>query len=242
MLLSAPWYDSGTLWTGLLVPVTVIGVVVTFWIGFFPAKGRLLYSMPLVESLVRSRAKAPNLKVVYDGTEVAEPHLVTVRLASRGRKDIEFYKSQPIVLNMNTPIVDVLATAFSTGAPRLDVSIDGLTLKIGPEPGNLIRKGETITITMLVNGSDIELNPEFPFKDVVDQKQGDDSDPRWLSVLGALLIIIFTIIIVLAGQSNADRNHRILNAIGGLFVAFALGTTIWLVTTAMLWLRRRRDR
>ncbi len=85
------WYTSGTFYAAAGVAVVLIGAI-TFWVMLFASstKRRLTYSLaddpPL---LARTTALAQgDLEVLYQGQRVGAPRVVSVRLESRGRRDI----------------------------------------------------------------------------------------------------------------------------------------------------------
>jgi hypothetical protein len=86
------WYTSGTFYAATgVIAVVVIGAV-TIWATLFvgSTKRRLTYSLaddtPL---LARTTALAPaDLEVLYQGQRLVAPRVVSVRLVSRGRRDI----------------------------------------------------------------------------------------------------------------------------------------------------------
>jgi hypothetical protein len=135
------------------VIVGIAGVWVAYLAGF--PRQRLLYWIPAAVPLVNApRGPGHGFQLLYNGAEVAQPHLLSVQLISRGRDDISidfFEDGEPISLDLGVPIIDVLQIdpigrrAFSPTA-----SPDKNTLKIGP---SLIGKRQMIIITLLLDGS-----------------------------------------------------------------------------------------
>jgi hypothetical protein len=179
----------------------------------------------------------PKLKLAYDGREVVDLHRITIRLASRGRQDIEFYNDQPMVFDIGVGIVDTLDCWFSDGAPVLDVVIDGSKLKVGPGPSRIIRKGETIELSALIEGPPKNLKCELPFKDVIDRTP-DGRDPLWFINLTRTLFVNYILVLILY---TADSKP--IEIARPLFLYFLLmQLVVWLVAIFAMWVRRRLDR
>jgi hypothetical protein len=238
MFATAPWYGSTTLaWTAASPIVAAIVGVLLFFAAYFPAKGRLLHSISMKERLYNSIPEMKKLKLVYDGREVGELHRITIRLASRGRQDIEFYNDQPMVFDVGVGIIDVLDCWFSDGAPTLDVVIDGSKLKVGPGPSRIIRRGETIELSALIDGPPKNLKCELPFKDVIDRSP-DSTEPRWLKNFTGALFANYILVLVLYAAGS-----RPVEIVRPLFLYLLLmQLVVWLAALTAIWARRRIDR
>ena len=101
-----------------------------------------------------------------------------------------------MVLDVGAKIIDILDFSFSDGAPPLGALVDDTKIKIGPGPSYIIRKGETIKLTILTEGPVQELRWELPFTGVSDGVPSDQ-DPRWIQRLGLGLFVtvLFTLFI-----------------------------------------------
>lgn len=150
MDIAAAWYTSGIFWAGAGVVVAVVAVAATVWVTLavgFPRR-RLYYGLLAAPDGMRS-----DLELRHRGTLLADPHILTVELLSRGRKDItsdDFHDQQPLRLDVGARIVEVLKTASEPETvitPK--VATDGTALEIGP---SLISRRHKITTTVLTDG------------------------------------------------------------------------------------------
>lgn len=191
----------------------------------------------MTEPLFEMSAEIPDLKLLYHGRELANPHRIVTRIASRGREDIKFYKDQPMTLDVGTSIIDILAKSFSNGAPALETRIDDTKLQVGPGPSYLIRKGETIIFTILTDNPAESLKCEFPFENVIDRVP-DNSDPRWLKnfIVAVFVDYMLTLIFSLIQSHPA-------HAFFFVFLYFLLiGLVITIISKVAILIRRRLDR
>src|SRR5258708_35624925 len=84
------------------------------WVGWLAVnpRRRLSYGMPVVTPLLNAGTDVrQGLEVRRDGVVLADPHVLEVVLASRGRLDIPstaFDKDRPLILDVGAPILDVL--------------------------------------------------------------------------------------------------------------------------------------
>ena len=237
MLVSAPWYGSTLAWTAAGPIVAAIVGVPLFLATYFPPKGRLLHSISMTERLFNPVSAIPRLKMMYDSREVGDLHRITIRLASRGRKDIEFHKDQPMVFDVGVRIVDILDRWFSDGSPVLDTVTDDTKLMVGPGPGQIIRKGGTIEFTALVDGAPKYLRCQLPFKDTVDREPGG-SEPLWFRNLTWTLFGNYILVLILYGFQ-----WRPIEIIRPLFLyLFLMELIVWLAAIIAIRTRRWFDR
>lgn len=158
MNLAGEWYTSGTLWAaGAVVVALLVGiltVVVTYMVGF--PKRRLLYGVPVATPLLTTPdgVLRGELELRHRGELLTEPHVVELKLLSKGRKDIPstaYDGGAPIRLDVGARIIEILQTSStpSTLAPPR-VAVDGTALAIGP---SLLGRHQGISFTLLVEGS-----------------------------------------------------------------------------------------
>src|SRR6266496_479354 len=130
MDVAAPFYASGTFWAGAGVLAAVLGTLAAVWVTFavgFPRR-RLYYGMRAAAPLLTAPpGMRSDLELRHRGTPagrkggdhadadawqvLADPHVLTLELVSRGRKDIpsEAYDDhQPLRLDIGARIVEVL--------------------------------------------------------------------------------------------------------------------------------------
>jgi hypothetical protein len=77
-LASAPFYTSGTFWAAAAVAVAVLIGVATMWVTWISPypKRRLLYSMPVVTSMLNRQSDLTDeLKVIYGTKKLDCPTL-----------------------------------------------------------------------------------------------------------------------------------------------------------------------
>lgn len=191
------WYTSGTFYAAVgAIAVVVIGAS-TVWATLFvgSTKRRITYSLtedtPLLATTT-ALAKG-ELEVLYKGQHVAAPRCVTVRLVSRGRRDIgsnDFDGQRPIAIDLGVPIVKRLATSAVPDMPKSDFDVDGTKLMIGP---CRIRKRQVMSFTFLVNGGRPSLTHDDSLLNVDVRAGSDGGEPKRLTyvmlvALGALAL------------------------------------------------------
>ncbi|OFI39404.1 hypothetical protein BIU82_13815 [Arthrobacter sp. SW1] len=106
---------------------------------------------PLVSSKIRGLDK---LAVSYDGSPLAHPYLVTVRMASTGRADISstsFDGNKPVIIELNVPILGEIeqSTSMETVGARLKYASGETSLVLPP---SLLPKGFSIHGSYLCDG------------------------------------------------------------------------------------------
>jgi len=191
--IAAEWYTSGTFWAAT-DPVAVIlgaaaGVWVTLAVGF--PRGRLYYQLQAVAPLViEAEGMRGELELRHRGNLQADPQVVTIKLVSRGRKDITsdaFDKHQPIRLELRAPVVEVLrVTSEPDDRPTPTVTSDGTSVNIGP---SLLDRRHTITITVLTDGGEPDLHCTSPVHNVR-SRSGEPLTAARPVMVGAVAIVV----------------------------------------------------
>jgi hypothetical protein len=193
-------YTSGAFWgVAAGVIVGLLGIAATVWVTLRAAnpKRRLLYSMPVVTPLLNPRPNLPDIEVRRAGNVLANPHVVSVQLTSRGRRDIAreaFDGEKPLCLDVGVPIVECLKVTTSP-PDRLEPSwnIDGSRLLIGPNV-SLISRRQTIDVSLLVDGESPHLSPPKQSLIDVDIRPFDPASERGLPAVfwlaGWLIVVI----------------------------------------------------
>jgi hypothetical protein len=177
--IALPWYSSAAFWgaAGVVVIVAVgaATVLVTYAVGV--GKRQLTYAMVYSSSLLGPAGSlaVEDLKVVFRGEELRHPHLVMVRLDTRGRRDIrseDFDQGRPLVLDLGARIVGALGIASIPNRPDTPkLEVDGRTLKVGPD---LIRMRQSYRILLLVDGLKPHLTCSAQLGDVEVHRQRAD--------------------------------------------------------------------
>ncbi|MFC7906308.1 hypothetical protein ACWEQW_08640 [Streptomyces nigra] len=94
------------------------------------------------------------IEVLCNGVALTDPYVAVVRLKNSGRHAIaseQFDRQRALEIDLNVSIVELLsADAGQHGAIISACAVSGTTISFGPE---LIRKGQAITLTALVEGA-----------------------------------------------------------------------------------------
>ncbi|WP_406350883.1 hypothetical protein OHB56_40900 [Streptomyces sp. NBC_01635] len=147
-------WESDKLWVVLAVLVAAIGVYVTYRAAH--PRRRLVYaftSAPLIQRHQRDLSSNV-IRVSVGGRNLADPRLVTLRLESRGTKDIataQFDNGTPIEVALGLPIVEIVS--LETEPPHAQgptCTLQDRVLRIGP---GRLGAGETVSYTLLVDGT-----------------------------------------------------------------------------------------
>lgn len=123
----------------------------------FPPKRRLSYALESASPLVDQsglQSGSMTIEVLCNGVPLADPHLAVVRLKNSGRHAIaseQFDQQRALEIDLNASVVELLsAEADQHGTVIGACAVSGETISFGPE---LIRKGEEIILTALVEGA-----------------------------------------------------------------------------------------
>ncbi|WP_405762509.1 hypothetical protein [Streptomyces sp. NBC_00045] len=123
----------------------------------FPPKRQLTYQLERSSPILDQSGLDPSndvIEVTRNGVPLVDPHLAVVWVRNTGRHAIaseQFDRGRPLELDLQTPIVELL-TAEAAGARSLvgACSVSGKSVLFGPE---LIKRGQTVTVTVLTEGS-----------------------------------------------------------------------------------------
>jgi hypothetical protein len=155
-LASGHFYDTTAFATAAAITLGLITIAVTVWVTFRAAsqKRRLYYALLTDTPLIRRRQDlSEELKVTYGGRELNSPHVVSVQLVSRSRRDIAreaFDEGKPLCPDLGTPIVEcVKVTTSPSDRPDPACAIDGTKLLIGPSH---FGTRQTTVFSLLVDG------------------------------------------------------------------------------------------
>jgi hypothetical protein len=168
VLASGHWYSSNGFGILVSVAVAVVAIIVSVILWRFGVPRAVLeYSKPVSKSLISSDLPAGRLQLMLDEKPVASPHVVTLTLVNKGRRDIrssDFDQRRPIILDLGVKIIDILNLADLEFVDMLDQQAT-----FGPA---LIRGGQRITIDLLVDGkpnlqvrqslADVKVRPQRP--------------------------------------------------------------------------------
>jgi hypothetical protein len=167
MLMAENWYTSSTFWTATGTFSVLLAALVTTYAAWRLANPirRLSYYMSVAPLLLNATSEMNGgLEVTYERQPLHDPHLLELKLVSRGRRDIARgdFDDQPLEFKVGAKIRAVLPS--SPGTAFQAVSFDGETLKIGP---CLIGRHQTITFRLLADGPKPKLrSPAASLRDV----------------------------------------------------------------------------
>lgn len=207
MDIAAKWYTSTIFWVGAGVVVALLAAIASLWAALtvgFPR--RRLFMMPTAAPLLRASANMRSrLEIRHRGTLLTNPYGLTVKIISRGRKDIpsEAYNDhQPLRLDVGADIVDVLQTTSEPEAlAPPQIATDGTSLKIGP---SLIGKRHKITITVLTDGGEPFLTCQSPLIDVQVEHRTDE--PQITSLLPSVSLVSVMLVERVGDRGQADSH------------------------------------
>jgi hypothetical protein len=234
MDVAGAWYISGTFWAGAGVVVAVLAAVAGIWVTLsvgFPRR-RLYYGLRAAAPLLTAPAgMRSDLQLLHRGTPLADPHVLTIELISRGRKDISndaYNGGQPLQLDVGSRIIEILQT---TSEPETLVTPQVATsetfLRIGP---SLIGKRHQITINVLTDGGQPSLTCRSPLVDVqIRQRIEDRTTLTW-----ALAVVAGTMAIAVAAAIVGTS----ISGLGWLTVA---GAVVALLTVAGITMAAMQD-
>ena len=162
-LASGHFYDSTAFGTAAAITLGLITIAVTIWVTLRAAnqKRRLYYTLLADTPLIRGRQDlSKELKVIYGRRELNSPHVVSVQLVSRSRRDIAreaFDEGKPLCLDLGTPIVEcVKVTTSPSDRPDPACAVDGSKLLIGPSH---FGTRQTTVFSLLVDGKSPRITP-----------------------------------------------------------------------------------
>ncbi|MFD4621841.1 hypothetical protein [Streptomyces sp. NPDC058475] len=184
-ILSAPWYASSVFWTIFIGAVaSILSGVLGAWLAnrYNNPKRRIMYGWPKNVSLLETTSSGANPLVISHGTSssvLTDPRIVDIELRNLDKADIAspmFDNSDPIVFDLDADIVDILETDVQpVTAPMPSWSYSGKQIKIAP---SLLKTGQIVTFSVLVDGAADDLKATFPLSGV-DPVGINYSDPDW---------------------------------------------------------------
>ncbi|WP_372672682.1 hypothetical protein [Amycolatopsis kentuckyensis] len=150
-----PWYTSALFWTIAGVAVAILAIVVSGFVTWWVAnpKRRLYVYAANITPLVHRAGAILSLEVRSDGVVLTNPHVVTVHISVRSRRDIRKDAFDgPIKLFFGAHIVDVLEQIHQSdvpGSPWPKLVQHKDFLEVQP---SLLRRDAKLTYTVLVEG------------------------------------------------------------------------------------------
>ena len=115
------------------------------------------------------------LEVTLNCQVLNDPHVVSLRVESRSRRDIrgaDFEDDMPLTLDLGTPILNLLALdTGGRGMPDVKVETKRTTVAIGP---GLVKRGQTIILNLLTDGPVSLTCPNPQLADVIVKERRPD--------------------------------------------------------------------
>lgn len=151
-----PWYSSGTFWAIAAFAVAVVAIPVGAWAAFRSAnpRRRLYIGLANTTPLMHGAGKqVEGLEVRHQGNILTDPQLTTVKIISRGWRDIpKAAFDGPIELDFSTEVIALLGSRSKAKpavvpAPAVRVTSSGLLV----EP-SLLTRDHQLSYVLLING------------------------------------------------------------------------------------------
>lgn len=164
MSAATPWYESVTAWTAIgsvAVTLTLLFAIVTTVRAYVYARRSLVYALTAFPLISIAPGGSSELKILHGDKELHDPYILDIRLSSKARRDIpstSFDQGKPLCIDVGVPVVAVNSVeCVPESAPIPKVEVGETCVKIGP---SLIRKRQTVTLAILVDGPGAQLKFE----------------------------------------------------------------------------------
>jgi hypothetical protein len=238
LILADHWYTNGTVIgvTGVAVGVVAIIVAVLLW-RFGTPRGLLEYSMPVSEALMgRSpHLKPDDIQLTVRGKPAKDPYLVTIRIVNNGHRDIrsdDFDDNKPLSINLGAEVLSIL-TSPDQGHPSFSFET-GREVLVMP---TLIRRGQSITASLLTEGAP-SLSCSNPLADVkVRLQPGSSGEPIWLANIGMACPWLFIVALIMYKFTS---QHSVLNFIARILAIFSAVVYAWVWAMRLRYMNSRR--
>lgn len=209
------FYTSGSFWGPAGVIVGLLAIGATVWVTLRAAnpKRRLYYWMFADTPLITRRTDLSHeLTVTYGTRQLNSPHVVNVKLTSRGRRDIArevFDGGEPLCLDIGIPIVEcVKVSTWPLDRPDPTWAINDSKLLVGPSH---FGRRQTTVFALLVDGESPGIaKPQQSLVDV-EIRHGDVQAQAPAPLFAALFypatsltVVSAAVLLVLRTSPNAD--------------------------------------
>ncbi len=215
-----PWYASGMFWAIAAVVVAVVAIVVGTWAAFRSARPRRVLhvwvdsAVPLMNTARGLHGR--RLAVTLDGQELTAPHVVAVKVVSRGALDIaaSAFGGRPLELEFGVPVLGMLEWQADAGRAAVrppEIEVIGTALHLGP---SLLTRRHRLRYTVLLDGK-----PKFhPVGDLVDVTVHQTPVSLAFMPLRATVLLLSMVALISAAALMAIAGEPTLGtwAIGGL--------------------------
>jgi len=230
------FYTSSAFWgVAVGVIVGVLGIAATIWVTLRAANPKrcLYYVMRSDTPLINRRNDlSEQLKVSYGNAQLDSPHVVTIRLVSRGRADIAreaFDGDRPLILDLGTSIVELVEIATSpSDRPDPEWTLKGSELQVGPSH---FGRRQTTDISLLVDGDWPRIVP--PKQTLIDVRleHGNGESIRQMRAIIAIPLWFVFLMLPVTGVI-AYRTHQMATRVAlaeyaAIIALGAVGTAIY---------------
>src|SRR3977135_4399653 len=103
-----------------------------------PPRRLLTYRIPIATSLLSSNAPGglarDELRIIYRGTELTDPYIVSFYIENQSRSDIsskDFDEKNPLVFDIGASIVSLVGGDHSVDLPAKELKIENSEIKLG---------------------------------------------------------------------------------------------------------------
>ena len=199
VLATGHFYSSPAVlgWAAVVVAVVTLMVIAAQFVTASTARA-LTYSLISDTALLSADARekaGPGMRVTLGEDVLDDPHVVTVRIEYKARRDIrgsDYEASKPLIMDVGAPILKWLNPGTDADVmPGLYVEPGAHAARIGP---GLIRSGQVISIDLLTDGP-VSLHCLSPLADVaIREAQADDeSELIWAKRVQVAAFTLFAI-------------------------------------------------
>ncbi|EWC64021.1 hypothetical protein UO65_0642 [Actinokineospora spheciospongiae] len=174
---NTPFYASGTFWAIAAVAVAIAAIGVGAWAAWRSANPKRQLNIWIGSDTPLMTTRAEGITVGFEGTPLADPHIVRVQIAARGRKDIvpaDF--AGPLRIDLATPVLRLIATHSTTkrdNLPAPALTVDDTALVLDPT----ILPGDQRTTLDVLLDSTPELAVTAPLANVTVKKTDPNPSP-----------------------------------------------------------------
>jgi hypothetical protein len=199
MLAAGHFYSSPAFlgWAAVLVAVVTLIVIAAQLVTASSVRA-LTYSLMSDTALLSEDARekaGPGLRVTLGEDGLDDPHVVSIRIEYKGRRDIrgsDYEGSAPLMMDVGAPILKWLNPGADADV-MLGIRVEpgARAVRIGP---GLIKRGQMISIDLLTDGR-VSLRCLSPLADVtIKEAQADDeSELLWAKRVQAAAFTLFAI-------------------------------------------------
>jgi hypothetical protein len=248
-LASSSFHLTADFWAvvGVAATLAAIAVSVILWLRGSPQR-LLLYSLISQTALLSNTARyqaGPDLQVMLRGEVLDDPHVVSIRVKSRSRRDVrtaDFENGNPLRFSLGSPVLRTLDTDTGGEAmPKVPIGTEGSAILVGP---GLIKKGQVISIDLLTDGPVALTCPNPALADVTVRRQ-DDDDTRFGLIPKIAVWTVGILMVVFVVSNPFVVGEGVYSLVSSATMSGLVVIIVVLVVPILVWsraLRRNRSR